>query len=43
MRVVYGNGRLLTFVKFFFMTTIYFTLLGITMMAGLVYSMLSLS
>ena len=43
MRVVYGTGRLLTFVKFFFMTTIYFTLLGITMMAGLVYSMLSLS
>lgn len=42
MRVVYGQGRSLTLVKFFFLTTIYFTLLGITMFAGLVYSMMQL-
>ena len=42
MRVVYGQGRLLTSVKFFFLTTIYFTLLGITMFAGLVYSLMRL-
>ena len=42
MRVVYGQGRWLTLVKFFFLTTIYFTLLGITMFAGLVYSMMRL-
>jgi hypothetical protein len=42
MRVVYGQGRLLTAVKFFFLSTIYFTLLGITMFAGLVYSMMQL-
>lgn len=42
MRVVYGQGRLLTSVKFFFLSTIYFTLLGITMFAGLVYSMMQL-
>jgi hypothetical protein len=43
MRVVYGEGRLKTSLKFFMLVTIYFTLLGITMMAGLVYSVLSLS
>jgi hypothetical protein len=43
MRVVYGEGRLKTSLKFFVLAVIYFTLLGITMMAGLVYSMLSLS
>jgi len=43
MRVVYGEGRLKTSLKFFVLVVIYFTLLGITMMAGLVYSMLSLS
>ncbi len=42
MRVVYGQGRWLTSVKFFFLTAIYFTLLGITMFAGLVYSMMQL-
>jgi hypothetical protein len=43
MRVVYGEGRLKTSLKFSVLVLIYFTLLGITMMAGLVYSMLSLS
>jgi hypothetical protein len=43
MRVVYGEGRLKTSLKFSVLVVIYFTLLGITMMAGLVYSMLSLS
>jgi hypothetical protein len=43
MRVVYGEGRLKTSLKFIVLVVIYFTLLGITMMAGLVYSMLSLS
>ncbi|MDP9199007.1 MAG: DUF3667 domain-containing protein [Pseudomonadota bacterium] len=42
MRVVYGEGRLKTSLKFLVLTIIYFMLLGITMMAGLVYSMLSL-
>jgi len=42
MRVVYGQGRWLTALKFFFLSTIYFTLLGITMFAGLVYSMMQL-
>jgi uncharacterized protein DUF3667/uncharacterized protein DUF4286 len=42
MRVVYGEGRLRTSFKFFMLVTIYFTLLGITIMAGLVYSVLSL-
>ncbi len=41
MRVVYGQGRALTFLKFFTMATIYFVLLGITMLAGLIYSALS--
>jgi hypothetical protein len=43
MRVVYGESRFKTSIKFFLLFTIYFTLLGITMMAGLVYSLLSLA
>lgn len=43
MRVVYGEGRLKTSLKFIALVSIYFLLLGITMMAGLVYSVLSLS
>ena len=43
MRVVYGNGRALTFFKFFTISTIYFVLLGITMLAGLIYTMYGLS
>ena len=43
MRVVYGEGRLKTSLKFLALVSIYFLLLGITMMAGLVYSVLSLS
>lgn len=42
MRVVYGEGRLKTSFKYIALVAIYFTLLGITMMAGLLYSMLSL-
>jgi len=42
MRVVYGNGRLLTGIKYVAIGTIYFALLGITMAVGIVYSMLSL-
>ena len=43
MRVVYGNGRALTVVKFFAISTIYFVLLGITMLGGLIYTMYGLS
>jgi len=43
MRVVYGEGRLKTMLKFLALGTIYFLLLGITMLAGLVYAMLTLS
>ncbi len=43
MRVVYGNGRLLTLLKFFTISTIYFVLLGITMMGGLIFTMYGLS
>jgi len=43
MRVVYGNGRALTLMKFFAISTIYFLLLGITMLGGLVYTMYRLS
>ncbi len=43
MRVVYGEGRLKTAFKFVALVSIYFLLLGVTMMAGLVYSVLSLS
>lgn len=43
MRVVYGNGRALTLLKFFALSTIYFVLLGVTMMAGLLFTMYGLS
>jgi hypothetical protein len=43
MRVVYANGRTMTLVKFFALTTIYFMLLAITMMIGLAFTVLSLS
>jgi len=43
MRVVYAEGRLKTSLKFLALVTIYFLLLGLTMLAGLVYAMLSLS
>jgi hypothetical protein len=43
MRVVYGNGRALTLFKFFTISTVYFVLLGITMMGGLVITMYGLS
>lgn len=43
MRVVYGNGRMLTLLKFFAISTIYFVLLGVTMMAGMLFTMYGLS
>jgi hypothetical protein len=43
MRVVYGEGRFKTTLKFVAISTIYVLLLGITMLLGLVYAMLSLS
>ncbi len=43
MRVVYAEGRLKTTLKFVALSSIYFVLLGITMLAGLAYAMLSLS
>ena len=43
MRVVYGEGRLRTTLKFFSLSLIYFALLGVTMLAGLVYAMYSIS
>lgn len=43
MRVVYGEGRARTACKFIALLTIYFVLLAVTMMAGLLYSVLSLS
>ena len=43
MRVVYGEGRIKTTLKFLSISTIYFLLLGITMLLGLVFTMLSLS
>lgn len=42
MRAVYGNGRALTLVKFATLGTIYFVLLGVTLLAGIVYSLMSL-
>jgi hypothetical protein len=42
MQVIYGQGRVLTAIKFIAISLIYFVLLGVTMAAGLVYSMLSL-
>ncbi|MBF8291742.1 MAG: hypothetical protein HW392_569, partial [Steroidobacteraceae bacterium] len=43
MRVVYAEGRAETAFKFIALVSIYFLLLGITMMTGLLYSVLSLS
>ncbi|MGH8129791.1 MAG: DUF3667 domain-containing protein, partial [Steroidobacteraceae bacterium] len=43
MRVVYAEGRLKTTHKFLALFSIYFLLLGITMLAGFAYAMLSLS
>jgi hypothetical protein len=42
MRVVYRDGRALTLVKFALLSVAYFTLLGATMAAGIVYSILTL-
>jgi len=43
MRVVYAEGRLETTLKYFAIGTIYYALLGVTVLAGLVYAMWSLS
>ncbi len=43
MRVVYGESRLRTFLKFTALAMTYFALLGVTMLAGLVYSALALA
>jgi hypothetical protein len=43
MRVVYGEGRLRTLLKYFTIGTIYVVLLAVTMLAGLVYTMIGLS
>jgi hypothetical protein len=43
MRVVYGNGRALTLLKFFTLSVIYFMLLGVTMMGGLLFTMYQIS
>jgi hypothetical protein len=43
MRVVYGNGRALTLLKFFVISTIYFALLAVTMMAGMLFTIYNLS
>lgn len=43
MRVVYGEGRLKTLLKFVAIVFIYFLLLGVTTLGGLVYSMLQLA
>jgi len=43
MRVVYAEGRFKTLLKFFTISTIYFLLLGVTMMLGLVLTALTLS
>jgi hypothetical protein len=43
MRVVYGEGRLKTTLKFAVISTVYLLLLGVTMLTGLVYSMLQLA
>jgi len=43
MRVVYGNGRFLTLAKFLAISMIYVVLLGITMLAALVFAMYQLS
>jgi hypothetical protein len=43
MRVVYGESRLRTLLKFTAVGTIYFVLLGVTMLAGFVYTALTLA
>jgi hypothetical protein len=43
MRVVYGEGRFKTTLKFLSLSMIYFVLLGVTMLAGLAYTMYSIS
>ena len=43
MRVVYGERRLKTTLKYFAIGTIYFVLLGVTMLGGFVYTMYRLS
>jgi hypothetical protein len=43
MRVVYGEGRLRTLLKFTAIGTIYFILLGMTMLAGFVYTALAVA
>lgn len=42
MRVVYGESRVRTAVKFTVISLLYFVLLGITLLIGIVYSVLSL-
>ncbi|HSO06190.1 MAG TPA: DUF3667 domain-containing protein [Pelomicrobium sp.] len=42
MRVVYGEGRLRTAVKFIALSFIYFVLLGVTMVGGVLYSAMTL-
>jgi hypothetical protein len=43
MRVVYGEGRFRTTLKFLSLSLIYFVLLGVTMLAGLAYAMYSIA
>ncbi|MGQ0430696.1 MAG: DUF4286 family protein [Gammaproteobacteria bacterium] len=43
MRVVYAEGRLSTSLKFTVISVIYLVLLGLTMLAGLIYAMYQLS
>jgi hypothetical protein len=43
MRVVYGEGRFKTLLKYFTIGTLYVVLLAVTMMAGLVYTMVGLA
>jgi Protein of unknown function (DUF3667)/Domain of unknown function (DUF4286) len=43
MRVVYGDGRFKTLLKYVVIGTTYLVLLGVTMLAGLLYTMIGLS
>jgi hypothetical protein len=43
MRVVYGNGRALTLLKFVVISLIYVTLLGVTLLGAMVFTMYGLS
>jgi hypothetical protein len=43
MRVVYGEGRFRTTLKFLAIGMIYFLLLGITMLAGMLFAMYQVS